>query len=649
MKSWLKRNSVGIFVALYAVYCEIVYKIFTGTFLAINLIYPVLFGVITGAFVGMLCGLFSKSAAKIVSVISLIVVLLPFAVQIVYTDWFKTAVTVQSALAGAGKMFDSFGDMALTAIMKQIVPLLLFIVPIPLYIVFINKFDFERKSPYRFILRFAAICVMLIVTVVSMLFWGVDSYTPIDLYINVSSLDTAIARLGVSTATRIDIRRTVFGTDVHIIEEEPAVEPPVKQEEELATDEHEYAPNILNIDFEQLMADENNEDIIELHNYFSEKAPTYRNKYTGMFEGYNLIMLTCEGFSPMAVNETLTPTLYKLTNNGFVFKNFYTPIWGVSTSDGEYVACTGQYPKAGIWSFARSSENNMMFCLGNVFRRLDYTTFAYHNHDYTYYDRNLSHPNMGYIFKGVGNGLNITAQWPESDLEMIEQTVDEYINEDKFHTYYMTVSGHLEYNFFGNAMSVKNMDAVANLDMSDPCRAYIACNIELDKAMEYLISRLESAGKLDNTVIVMSADHYPYGLDNESIAEFLGHYPEQNFELYKNSFVIWNNAMKEKVIVDKYCSSIDILPTVLNLFGCEYDSRMLAGTDILSDSCPIVAFSNGSFITDKCMFNSQNGEIIPLADDEISDAYIEDIQNIVVNKFRVSEMILDNDYYSYID
>lgn len=655
MKEFLKKYSLTVLFSVYIIFCELVYKIFTGTFSLSNMVYPVLFGIVTGIFLGVICSILPLKASKIISIILLLIIMLPFCVQIVYSDWFKTAVTIQSAIAGVGKVVDSFGGMIFTAIRGKIIPLILFIIPVPLYIVFINKFNHNKMILRDTVRGTIATVVVLVGTVLSMLLWGVESYTPYDLYVNISSLDTAISKLGVTTATRIDIRRAIFGVDAEIIlEEEPITEPIQPVTNNIQTDSETesvpvYEANVLDIDFETLIRNEDNERIIELHKYFSSKAPTYKNEYTGMFEGYNLIMLTCEGFSPMAIDEELTPTLYKLSHNGFVFNNFYTPIWGVSTSDGEYVACTGQYPKAGVWSFARSAENNMKFCLGNVFGSMGYPTFAYHNHDYTYYDRHLSHPNMGYTYVGNGNGLELTSQWPESDLEMMEQTIDDYINLDKFHAYYMTVSGHLEYNFFGNAMAAKHKDAVANLDMSDQCKAYVACQIELDKALEYLIDRLDKAGKLNNTVIVLSADHYPYGLDNNSIGEFLGHSPELNFELYENEFIIWNNTMEKPVIVDKYSSSIDILPTVLNLFGCEYDSRLLAGTDLLSNTYPIVAFNNGSFITDRCMYNSQTGEVTYLTEEKVSDEYIDAVRNIVVNKFRVSEQILDTDYYSYID
>ena len=147
----------------------------------------------------------------------------------------------------------------------------------------------------------------------------------------------------------------------------------------------------------------------------------------------------------------LTPTLYKLQTEGFNFTNFYTPYWDVSTSDGEYAALTGTIPKPGTWSFRDSAENAMPLTMAQQLKRLGYSAYAYHDHTYTYYDRNLSHPNLGYVYRALGNGLDVEATWPESDIEMIDKTTAAYMGSEPFHAYYMTVSGHLEYNFNGNA------------------------------------------------------------------------------------------------------------------------------------------------------------------------------------------------------
>ena len=225
--------------------------------------------------------------------------------------------------------------------------------------------------------------------------------------------------------------------------------------------------------------------------------------------------LTCESLWKYAIDPNLTPNLYKLWSEGFQFTNFYNPIWGVSTLDGEYVNLLGMIPVTGTWSMTESATNWLPFSFGNQFRAMGYTTRAYHDHTYTYYDRNLSHPNLGYVYRALGNGLDVEATWPESDIEMIDKTTADYMGSEPFHAYYMTVSGHLEYNFNGNAMAKKNQDLVKDLPYSGSVRAYLACQIELDRALELLLQRLDEAGVAENTVIALTGDHYPYGLTDE--------------------------------------------------------------------------------------------------------------------------------------
>ena len=67
--------------------------------------------------------------------------------------------------------------------------------------------------------------------------------------------------------------------------------------------------------------------------------------------------------------------------------------------------------------------------------------------------------------------------------------------------------------------AVVGEDDLADLPYSEETRCYLACQMELELAMESLLRQLEEAGKLDDTVIVLSADHYPYGLTDEQYSE----------------------------------------------------------------------------------------------------------------------------------
>ena len=228
---------------------------------------------------------------------------------------------------------------------------------------------------------------------------------------------------------------------------------------------------------------------------------------------------------------------------------------------------------------------------------------------------------------------------------MMEQIIPMFIDEEQFMVYCLTVSGHLNYTLEENAMSARHWDEVKDLPYSDTVKCYLASQMELELSLSRLVEELEAAGKLDDTVIVLSADHYPYGLTDEEYSELWGHQVDPVFEIYENTLILWNSQMEEPVYVDKYCSSLDVMPTLSNLFGLDYDSRLIMGSDILSDDKPLVIFANYSFINDQGYYNSTTNDFIrwdgkPPNSDEVS-AMITEVQNRVA----YSATILDTDYY----
>ncbi len=421
--------------------------------------------------------------------------------------------------------------------------------------------------------------------------------------------------------------------------------------------------NMIELDLEKLAALSSGSSEKEwLAGYIAGLEPTGTNEYTGMFKDHNLIYITAEGFSTYAINADLTPTLYKLANSGFVFTNYYVPLWQTSTSDGEYVNLTGLIPD-GQFSMKKSAENHMAYALPAFFQEEGCVNMAYHNNTLSYYDRHLSHPNLGYDFKASKLGdledaewgnkifyMENPGRWPASDLEMFQYTIPEYIQAQRFNVYYMTVSGHMYYSFTGNSMSKKNKEAVDHLDMSENARAYIACHIELDKALEHLLSELEKAGKLENTVIALSADHYPYAMTEEQYEELAGRYLSSDREIYRNTLILWNGGMEESIMVTKPCCSVDILPTLLNLFGFKYDSRMYAGRDILSDAEGMVIFNDRSFVTDTVVYDRKAKTTtwckdLPEAEKE---SYLDAMKQEVKNRYNFSAYMLRQDYYNVL-
>ncbi len=427
--------------------------------------------------------------------------------------------------------------------------------------------------------------------------------------------------------------------------------PSAGEKERVDTILSELQSHILDIDFDTLTANAENEDVKDVHTYFSTVEPTKENAYTGLFEGYNLIYISAESFSAVAIDKERTPTLYKMQQEGFRFENFYTPSWYLSTIDGEYVNLLGQIPVEGDWSLQHAAENTLPTALGNQLKGQGYTCNAYHNHDAYYYDRTITHPKLGYTFKAVGSGLTFESMYPESDLELMEITTQEYIGKTPFHTYYMTMSGHLPYTYGYNSMAVKNREVVKG-EWSENAACYLAANTELEYGVRYLVEALEQAGQLEKTLFVVAPDHYPYGLKIGAYDELLGKSVEKDaFEIYRNTCLIWSADMKNMeeihfpVTVDKFCSNLDLLPTISNLMGLSYDSRFFAGRDILSEDEGLVMLKDQSFLTDSVRYNATTGEMVWAAGAQEDSRYLQGLMEEVQNRFYYSAKILELDYY----
>lgn len=233
---------------------------------------------------------------------------------------------------------------------------------------------------------------------------------------------------------------------------------------------------------------------------------------------------------------------------------------------------------------------------------------------------------------------------------MIDVTTSDYLKEGegKFLAYYMTVSGHLQYTPNGNKIVEKNWNYVEALDYSEKAKGYLAAQIELDRAVELLIKRLEETGKLEDTVILISGDHYPYGLTLDEVNELSKEKRDDTFEKHHSTALIWNSEMKEPIKVEKISSSLDLLPTMLNLFGVEFESRLLMGRDILSDNDSLVIYSNRSFITGYGKYEALTNKFEPFGELDEGfnvDIYVKNISNVIYNKYQMSKLILENDFY----
>ncbi|CDD26787.1 sulfatase [Clostridium sp. CAG:452] len=639
----MKKLNLLIYYILFIVYEElvfscIIFKTFPASFGLI-----ILFSIPIAIVLNLITSVFKPKVNKIITYIITIALIIIFGAQIVYYSMYEAIISFFSMMHGG--QVTEFMEVIIDVVLRNWYGILLFIIPLIILIILSKKkvITFEKNSIKQIAIKITSVLIIQLIALLCVNFINTDDmYSNKNLYYNIHVPKVTANRMGLLTTMRLDLQRFIFG-----FEEKLSV-----QTNAIPKEEEKDSYNITYIDFDKLIKNEEDNTIKEMHEYFSSQEASKKNKYTGMFKDKNLIVLVGESFSSLAIREDLTPNLYKLYKEGFQFDNFYTPIFPVSTADGEYITDTSLIPKEGVWSFLRVAGNYMPYSYANVFEKQGYSSNAYHNHTATYYERDKYIETMGYnSYLAVGTGLEDrmdTSNWPNSDYEMVKTTVDDYINNEKFMAYYMTVSGHMNYTKIGNMMVYRNWDQVKDLPYSNKAKGYLAANIELDKAVGELLSRLEQAGKLEDTVIVISGDHYPYGLTLGEINELSTFERDDKFEKFRMPFLIWSGSMKGPIKVEKIGSSLDVLPTVLNLFGAEFDSRLLMGRDILSDSDPIVIFSDRSFITDKGRYNSLTEQFTPNEGVTVEEGYVDKINTIIYKKYQMSRLILENDYYKHV-
>ena len=656
-----------IFFPLALLYHELLLRAFDtqNAFFRGTLVMVVLFSIATGLLLSLLVNLLhNRRLAQVLMLVVTALWTLLLCVEYCCRSYFKSYFSVGFICTMSGNVVTGFGS-TIPGIVAQRLPFIIAaLLPLALCILLRKRIVTEHRMSKWSLLFVTAVSVIFLLIGEGLARWGTygDSYT-----YNFQT-DAAVSQFGLHTAVRLEAEYALFGTP------QPKLELPTQKDEPDDTPDDppvEYGYNALDIDF-QALADSASDSVLRsMAQYFGSLTPSKKNEYTGLFQGKNLVLITAEAFSPWFISRELTPTLYKLTHEGFVCENYYQPGWGQSTTGGEYAVMTGLLP---TWvgsnvSFYASANDDMPFALGNQLRALGYRTGAYHDNIYNYYNRDKTHPNLGYDYQGVGSGLTVTedGSWPYSDLEMMQNTIGDYIDGyvsdgTPFHVYYMTVSGHGSYGW-GHAMAAKNRAKAqaAYPNASTQVQSYVAANLELENALTYLLEQLEAAGIAEDTVICMSADHYPYLLaepETDYYNELRGVVDsERDTDRYRNALVLWCGGMENAVTVTEPCSAVDIVPTLSNLFGLEYDSRLLSGRDVLdkdydagsaSGSIPLVILptsSGNSWATAAGVFEASTRTFNARPGVTVEEDYVSRVNNIVALQYNYAQQLIARDYY----
>ena len=468
------------------------------------------------------------------------------------------------------------------------------------------------------------------------------------LYSNPRFIDRSIREFGLSRFLIQDFR-SIHQDSSELLMPETTAEPTISSETQEAASSEDTVSRKNDIDdtsWNELMQADDNDERKKIDQYLMSRTVTDYNDHTGMFQDYNVVYVMIEAFDYMAIDPQLTPTLYKMKEEGWDFTHHYTPKFSCATGESEFVSEISLVPMSDVCTPNQWASNDWQNSIFNLFEHAGYYTSAYHNWIDEYYDRRILYSQSGCEAYLNYDDLNYTRLWGwQSDLEMMELTIPYWINQDRFFSLYVTTSTHFPYDQ-GSELGNRYLNEVSAVHPDYPLlvQRYISKAIELDKSMAYLLAQLEEAGKLDNTLIVLFADHHPLETPLQILADYGGQEADRlnGFDEDRTPFILYTPSMKPEKL-ERVNSTFDILPTVVNLIGLDYDPRIYVGSDYFDPASKLVIFPNGSWITDNGSYYASDDTHDDTLGQEEIDARNLEVQNL----FTISRMIYNSDYFHY--
>ncbi len=403
--------------------------------------------------------------------------------------------------------------------------------------------------------------------------------------------------------------------------------------------------------WEKIIAEEKNSNYRKLSNYYISQEITDKNNFTGIFKDKNLILIMMESTNNIAINEEYYPNLYKLYNEGWAWDNSYSPRNACSTGNNEMSGMVSLFTINNSCTANNYMNNVYPESIFNLFNNADYTTSSYHNYTDQYYARTTIHPNMGsgkyYGVQALGIPYNnVYQEWP-SDVELVDKMLEKTEDQERFMVWMTTVSAHQPYTV-NSELGSKHLDMFKDTNYNISLKRYMSKLKEFDLAIGELLDGLEKQGKLDDTVIVLYADHYPYGLTDATIQNYLGTSIKDN-EIDRTPFIIYSTGIQAQKF-DEYTSYMNIVPTVANLFDLDYDPRYYAGHDLMDKNYEDrVIFADGSWRDKKAYYNASTGKVTYVDDnDKYSDEVVASINKDIKNRISMSNLAIRTNYFKYL-
>jgi len=524
-------------------------------------------------------------------------------------------------------------------------------IPFILFLVFSikqSKHNTEKYQWKKLIIPTILVFVIHFVGILSLNWFNQDTL-PIkvrELYDNPYIADLSLNQLGLSRFIIRDTRNLLLGTK----ETEEVIE--IIPEEVIIISEPSYERIIDDTAWMDKMNNESNETIKIIDEYLMNRPITPRNEYTGLFKDKNLVYIMVEAFDFMAIDEQLTPTLYKLTQDGFFFDHFFSPQYSCATGESEFIGLTSLIPRTGICSPNTYTNNTYKTSIFNLFNKEGYYSSSYHNYSDKFYQRTDLHVNLGSTKFYNNDDLEIKTLkgWP-SDVNLMEEAFKIYGAQEKFFSYIITSSTHFPYDI-DSTLGNRYIEQISSIypDLPMNVMRYKSKAMELDKSIETLINLLSAQGILDDTVIILYGDHFPLKTEKQVFLDYGDPYQNRNqgFNMNILPMIIYNSEVKGTQI-SKVSSTFDLVPTIANLFDLDYDPRFYFGVDIFDTTQErVVPYASLSWNNEFGAYSVSSAKFFPFDENNtLTQDEITRISKIIKQNSDISYRLLKNDYFSY--
>lgn len=408
------------------------------------------------------------------------------------------------------------------------------------------------------------------------------------------------------------------------------------------------------------------------------------NKYTGIFEGKNVIVIHAESMQTFAMelsfnDKEVTPVLNKLATEGIYFSNFYSQVGVGTSSDAEFTFNTSLMPSTKGTVFVNYFDREYI-TIPKLLKEKNYYTYSMHANTGDFWNRKTMHESLGYdnfyskdsyeIDETIGLGLSDKSFFKQS--VQIMKEIKETENKP-FYSLLITLSNHTPFsdlelmNEYDTTIDITiNNQTITRDYINDTTMGnYLRSVHYADSAIGEFIEELDKEGLLENTVLVIYGDHdarleyedynllYNYDPITDTIKtkenDTYTPYGEYDYELDKKvPLIIWTKDKQFTTNIKKPMGMIDVLPTLGNMLGIHSNYQL--GKDILNDEEDnTVTFIDGSFLTSKIYYNYPKGEIYSISNEPISEEYIKERIKKSKELIEISNNIISYDFIKEIE